>query len=133
MEYGGIGMTETHEHEAATIVDRGRGPQLSNRRITVQQLLPLFKEDATDAEILRWYELSTAELDLLRRYYSGHTEECLALEREIAAYMEAERKRYPPPPLPTDGMTRDEKRAWMRAKLAERKAAEANGVHIPAG
>jgi uncharacterized protein (DUF433 family) len=120
-------------HEPVTIVDRGRGPQLSNRRITVQQLLPLFKEEASDAEILRWYELSKAELDLLRQYYRDHTEECLILEREIAAYMECERKRYLPPPLATDGMTKDEKRAWMRVKLAERKAAGGNGVHNPAG
>ena len=70
---------------------------------------------------------------MLRQYYRDHTEECLAMEREIAVYMEEERKRYPPPPLATDGMTRDEKRAWMRAKLAERKAAEVNGVHNPAG
>ena len=124
-------MNETNE--PITIVDRGRGPQLSNRRITVQHLLPMFKEEASDAEILRWYELSKAELDLLRQYYRDHTEECLATERDIAAYMEEERKRYPPPPLPTDGMTRDEKRAWMRAKLAERKATEVNGVHNPPG
>lgn len=120
-------MTETNER--VTIVDRGRGPQLSNRRITVQHLLPLFKEEASDAEILRWYELSTAELNSLRQYYRDHTEECLAVEREINVYMEEVRKRYPPPPLPTDGMTRDEARAWMLQQIAERKTAERNGVH----
>jgi uncharacterized protein (DUF433 family) len=125
-------MAETNE--SATIVDRGRGPQLSNRRITVQHLLPLFKEDASDAEILRWYELSKAELDLLRQYYRDHTEECLTLEREISAHMEEERKRFPPPPLPTDGMTRDEAKAWMLARIAERKQnAERNGVHDSSG
>ncbi len=124
-------MMETNE--PITIVDRGRGPQLSNRRITVQQLLPLFKEEASDAEILRWYELNKAELDLLRQYYRDHTEECLAAEHEINAYMEEVRKRYPPPPLASDGMSRDEKLAWMRTKLAQRKAAEANGVHDSAG
>lgn len=115
--------------EPVTIVDRGRGPQLSNRRITVQHLLPMFKKEASDEEILRWYELSKAELDLLRLYYRDHTEECLALERRIAAYMEEERKRYLPPPLPTDGMTRDEVKAWMLQQIAERKKADANGVH----
>ncbi len=79
-------MTEANER--VTIVDRGRGPQLSNRRITVQHLLPLFKEEAADAEILRWYELNTVELDFLRRYYRDHTEECLALELEIAMHNE---------------------------------------------
>ena len=123
-------MSETDD--SITIVDRGRGPQLSNRRISVQHLLPLFKREATDSEILQWYELSKTELDLLRQYYHDHTDECLDLERKIDAYMEEERKRYPPPPLPTDGMTREEKKTWMRARLAERKAAEVNGVHHPA-
>jgi uncharacterized protein (DUF433 family) len=120
-------MTETQEE--AAIVDRGRGPQLSNRRITVQHLLPLFKEDASDAEILRWYELSKAELDLLRQYYREHTEACLTLEHEIAAQMELERKRYPARPLPTDGMTENEARAWMLQQIAERKKTERNGDH----
>jgi uncharacterized protein (DUF433 family) len=124
-------MTETNE--SITIVDRGRGPQLSNRRITVQHLLPMFKEEASDEEIFKWYQLSKAELDLLRQYYRDHTEECLARDREIAVRNEEARKRYPPPPLSTDGMTWDEKLAWMRATLAQRKAAEANGVHDPAG
>jgi uncharacterized protein (DUF433 family) len=120
-------MTETNE--PVTIVDRGRGPQLSNRRITVQHLLSMFKEEASDAEILRWYVLTKAELDLLRQYYHDHTEECLALEQKIAAQNEEERKRYPRPSLPTDGMTTDEARAWMLQQIAERKKAEANGVH----
>lgn len=119
--------------EPIVIVDRGRGPQLSNRRITVQHLLPMFKEGASDEEIFRWYELSKVELDLLRRYYLEHIEECLALERKIDARNEEERKRYPSPALSTDGMSRDEKLAWMRAKLIQRKAMERNGAHDPTG
>jgi uncharacterized protein (DUF433 family) len=123
----------TQPNEQVKIVDLGRGPQLSNRRITVQHLLPLFKQEASDAEILRWYELNKVELDLLRRYYREHTEECLALEREIATHNEEERKRYPRPSLPTDGMTTEEKRAWMLARIAEREKAERNGVHDSSG
>ncbi len=123
----------TQANELITIVDRGRGPQLSNRRITVQHLLSMFKEEASDEEIFKWYQLSKIELDLLRQYYRDHTEECLALERKIAEQNEEERKRYPRPSLPTDGMTTDEKRAWMLARIAERKKAERNGVHDPSG
>jgi uncharacterized protein (DUF433 family) len=120
--------------EQVTIVDRGRGPQLSNSRITVQNLLPLFKENASDAEIFHWYpQIGQTGLDLLRQYYRDHTEEVLTLEREIAASSEEERKRYPRPPLPTDGMTTEEKRAWMLQRIADRKKAELNGVHGSAG
>jgi uncharacterized protein (DUF433 family) len=125
-------MIETSEQ--VSIVDRGRGPQLSNSRMTVQDLLPLFKEGTPDAEILRWYpQIGQTELDLLRQYYRDHTEEVLTLEREIAAYNEEARKLYPRPPLPTDGMTTEEKRAWMLQRIADRKKPERNGVHGSAG
>ncbi|MCE9532811.1 MAG: DUF433 domain-containing protein [Planctomycetes bacterium] len=121
-------MTETSGQ--ITIVDRGRGPQLSNRRITVQHLLPMFREGASDDEIFRWYpQVSPFELNLLRQYYLDHTEEMLTLEREIAAHNEVLRKRYPRPSLPTDGMTTDEAKAWMLRQIAERKKSETNGVH----
>ncbi len=121
--------------EIVSIVDRGNGPQLSNRRITVQHLLPMFKEGVSDAEIFRWYpQINQTELDLLRQYYLDHTEEVLGLEREIATYSEEIRKKYPPPKLATAGMTREEARAWMLQQIAERKQkAEQNGVHDPAG
>jgi uncharacterized protein (DUF433 family) len=125
-------MSDTSE--PVTIVDRGRGPQLSNRRITVQHLLPMFKEGASDAEIFRWYpQINQMELDLLRQYYLDHTEELLVTERKIEEYNVELRKRYPRPPLPTDGMTRDEKRAWMLQQLAQREKAERNGVHDSSG
>ena len=124
-------MNETSE--PITIVDRGRGPQLSNRKLTVQHLLGMFKENATDEEVFRWYpQIGKLELDLLRQYYLDHTEEVLALEREIAAQDVELRKMYPRPSLATDGMTTDEKRAWMLARIAERKKAGLNGVHDPA-
>ena len=46
---GEIVKTETIE-----IVDRGRGPQLSTSRITVQDLLPYYRNDASNEEIRRW-------------------------------------------------------------------------------
>ncbi len=120
--------------EIVTIVDRGRGPQLSNRKLTVQDLLPYFKEGAADEEILRWYpQIGQTELDLLRAYYRDHTEEMLALERRTAAHNEQVLKQFTPPKLPTDGMTRDEKRAWMLQRLSEKEKAERNGVHDSTG
>ena len=125
-------MTEIAE--PITIVNRGRGPQLSNRKLTVQDLLPFFKSSAPDEEIFRWYpQIGKLELELLRQYYLDHTEEMLSLEREIAAYNEELRKRDSRPPLPTDGMTPDEAKAWMLRQIEERKKTESNGVHDPAG
>jgi hypothetical protein len=53
--------------EALQIVDHGRGPQLSSSRITVQDLLPYYREDAANEEIRRWIpSLSDEEITLLR-------------------------------------------------------------------
>ena len=109
---------------AMAIVDRGQGPPLSNRRITVQHLLPLFKEAASDAEIFRWYpQIGQTELDLLRDFFLSHSEEVLSFERQIAADDKEMRKRYPLPCLSTDGMTSDEARVWMLQVIAKRQKA----------
>lgn len=113
--------------EPVTIVDRGRGPQLSNRRLTVQDMLPFFRKEYSDEEILKWHpQIGQCELDLLRQYYVDHREEVLELERQIAAYHEELRKLYPPTPSRFDGMSREEKIAAMR-EIAERKRSERNG------
>jgi uncharacterized protein (DUF433 family) len=47
--------------ETIEIVDRGRGPQLSTSRITVQDLVPYFQEGCSHAEIMRWIPTVSAE------------------------------------------------------------------------
>jgi hypothetical protein len=112
-----------------TIVDYGRGPQLSDRKLTVQDLLPFFKDGTPDAEILRWHpQIGQAELDLLRQYYTEHTEEVLTLEREIAAENEETRKRYPQPHSTLDGLPQEERLAILRARLARKLEERPNGV-----
>ena len=41
-------------NEPITIVDRGRGLQLSTSRITVQDLLPYYRDGTSNDEIRRW-------------------------------------------------------------------------------
>jgi uncharacterized protein (DUF433 family) len=122
----------SEENGSPAIVDRGRGPQLSTCKITVQDLLPFFKAGRADAEILPWYpQLGAEEVGLLRQYYLDHTAEVLADEAEIAAYHDELRKKYYRPSA-LEGKTPEERRAYLLRKLTERRAAEANGVHHPA-
>jgi len=116
--------------KSATIIDVGRGPQLSTRRIAVQDLLPFFKRGDSNAEIFRWYpQLEQCELDLLRQYFVDRPEEVLNREREIAARNLEARNISQRPSLPTDGMSSEEKREWMLKRLAERQQAEQSLVH----
>lgn len=67
-----------------TIVDRGRGPQLSTSRITVQNLVPYFQEGWSVEEILRWVPALTAtELQVVRQYFEENKEEVLEVDRQI--------------------------------------------------
>src|SRR5947209_15345191 len=58
------------------IVDRGRGPQLSTSRVTVQDLVPYFQEGCSYDEIRRWIPtLSHEEIAVVERYYREHQHE----------------------------------------------------------
>ena len=116
--------------KSVTIIDVGRGPQLSSRRITVQDLLPFFKRGDSDSDILRWYpQLEQFEIALLRQYYLDHREEVLTFEREISIRNMNARDLSPTPALPTDAMSSEEKRKWMLERLAERQQEEQDLVH----
>lgn len=68
-----------------TIVDRGRGPQLSTSRITVQDLLPYFQLGYLDDQIIHEVmpSLSAAEIGVVRRYVDEHRNEVLEQDRRI--------------------------------------------------
>src|SRR5262249_11919654 len=68
------------------IVDRGRGPQLSNSRITVQDLVPYFQDGCSHEEIMRWIPVLTAEeIQLVEEYVKNHYEEVMEQDRLIRA------------------------------------------------
>ncbi len=70
--------------ETIEIVDRGRGPQLSTSRVTVQDLVPYFQEGCSYEEIRRWIPtLSDAEIAVVEQFYRQHQVELDAEDREI--------------------------------------------------
>jgi uncharacterized protein (DUF433 family) len=67
-----------------TIIDKGRGPQLSTSRITVQDLVPYFQLNYSYDEILKIMpSLSVSEIQAVERYVDEHREEVMAQDRRI--------------------------------------------------
>lgn len=59
--------------EPIRIIDRGRGPQLSTSRVTVQDLVPYFRGGCRAEEIIRWIPThSLEEIKVVERYYREH-------------------------------------------------------------
>ncbi|HQU42346.1 MAG TPA: DUF433 domain-containing protein [Pirellulales bacterium] len=78
-----------------TIVNRGRGPQLSTSRITVQDIVPYFQLNYSYDEIREVMpSLSVAEIQVVERYFNEHREEVLEVDRRIRA-RNATRKNSP--------------------------------------
>lgn len=70
--------------EQITIVDIGRGPQLSTSRVTVQDLVPYFQEGCSYEEIIRWIPtLSPEEIAVVECYYQEHKPELDEQDRRI--------------------------------------------------
>ena len=114
--------------ETVEIVDRGRGPQLSTRKITVQDLLPFYRENASNDEIRRWLPmLSDEEIGALREYIRCHFDEVAEDEKRIKAYHDKLRAAQPEWTRLNDHLTSEERIALLREKAAKRKA-EKNGA-----
>jgi uncharacterized protein (DUF433 family) len=108
--------------EALQIVDKGRGPQLSSSRITVQDLLPYYREGASNDEIRRWIpSLTDDEIALLKDYIREHYEEVLQTEKEIKEYHDRMRAAQPPWTRVNDALSIEERKAMLRDKLGQRK------------
>jgi hypothetical protein len=104
-----------------TIIDRGRGLQLSTSRITVQDLVPYFQDDCPDAEIIRWIPTLTAEeIAVVRQYFLDHRTELDEQDRRIRERTEERirlhRLRFPEP----EG-TMEERLARLREKLEQHR------------
>src|SRR5215468_7406847 len=119
--------------EAIEIVDRGRGPQLSTSRITVQDLLPYYREGASNEEIRRWIpSLTDEEIAVLKNYIQEHYEEALQAEKEIQAYHDHLRATQPAWTRANDHLSIEERKALLREKLAQRNAGK-NGADDSGG
>jgi uncharacterized protein (DUF433 family) len=107
------------------IVDRGRGPQLSTSRVTVQDLVPYFVEKASYTEIQEAMPtLSVEEIQVIERYIQDHYQEVMEQDRRIQERAAARRK-----PLDEQERERKERRERLdkARKMIERKPLERNG------
>lgn len=108
-----------------TLIDKGRGLQLSTSRITVADLVPYFKDNCTYDEIIRWIpSLTPDEIAVVEAYYRAHKEELDEEDRELIEYRE-EQARLQAIRFPIPDETREEKLARFRKLLKARQ--EKNG------
>src|SRR5688572_22318271 len=108
-----------------TIIDRGRGPQLSTNRITVQDLVPYLKRHCTYDEIRGIMPILTVEeMAVVQRYVQDHYDEVMEQDRRIrertAERVRQQRLRFPEP----EG-TKEERLARMK-RLLQARQQEAN-------
>jgi uncharacterized protein (DUF433 family) len=110
------------------IVDHGRGPQLSTSRITVQDLVPYFKEGYSHEDILRWVPaLTPEELAVIESYYREHKAELDEEDRRIGEYV-ADQIRQQRLRIPEE--TRESRMARM-TEVLRRRQEKANGQGPP--
>ena len=109
--------------EAIAIVDRGRGPQLSTSRITVQDLLPFYRDIASNDEIRRWIpSLTDDEIGALRGHIRDHFDEVVSAEAEIKAYHDTMRAAQPAWTRANDHLSIEERRAILLGKISSRNS-----------
>lgn len=109
------------------IVDRGRGPQLSTSRVTVQDLLPYYRENASNEEIRRWMpSLSDGEIAALKDYIRDHFDEVVQTERAVKAHHDRQRADQPAWTRAHDDLPLEERKAMLRQRLM--RPAEIHGA-----
>lgn len=112
-----------------TIVDKGRGPQLSTSRITVQDLVPYFQLKYSYGEILQIMPtLSVAEIQAVEHYVQEHYDEVMEEDRQIR---ERNATRRNPPQV--EELLRRAREKWpaIEERLRQRLAQGANGDGHP--
>jgi uncharacterized protein (DUF433 family) len=109
-----------------TLVDRGRGPQLSTSRITVHDLVPYFQDGSSYDEIIRWLpSLTREEIAVVEHYYRQHKDELDEYESRVRAYR-ADQVRSQQLRFPERDGSRHERLARLKQLLQQRRQ-ETNG------
>ena len=109
------------------IVDRGRGPQLSTSRITVQDLVPYFQRRLTCGEILDIMPVLTVEeILVVKGYVQENYEAVMEQDRRIR---ERNASRTNSPEIEEILRRGGEKMAALREEFKKRKPQELNGDH----
>jgi uncharacterized protein (DUF433 family) len=111
------------------IIDRGRGPQLSTSRITVQDLVPYFQKHFTHEQIQEIIPVLTVEeIQAVERYVQDHYESVMEQDRRIR---ERSASRRDPPEVAEILRRGGEKMAALREEFQKRKQRrEAKGDHV---
>jgi hypothetical protein len=109
-----------------TLIDKGRGLQLSTSRITVMDLVQYLRREWSYEQIVEIItSLTPDEFALIERYYRSHKEELDAADDRVEAYREEQlriqRERFP---MPEE--TSEDRIARLRALLKKRQQ-EKNG------
>jgi uncharacterized protein (DUF433 family) len=98
--------------ETIGIVDRGRGPQLSGSRITVQDLVPYIQQNYTHEQIQEIMPVLTdEEIRAIEQYVRENFEAVMEQDRRIRERAESRRK------------TPDQEEAERQERLARIEAA----------
>jgi uncharacterized protein (DUF433 family) len=107
------------------IVDRGRGPQLSTSRITVQDLVPYLQRHCSYEQILEIMPVLTVEdIKVVERYIEDHYDEVMQQDRRIR---ERNAKRKNPPEIEEILRRGGDKMAALREEFKKKKMQERNG------
>jgi uncharacterized protein (DUF433 family) len=121
---------EAHMATKIEIVDRGRGPQLSTSRITVQDVVPYLQDNWSYAQIREAMPILTdEEIQVIEQYIRDHYEEVMAQDRRIR---ERAANRVIPPEILEIRRKGRAKLMAMLEKRARNGTAEKNGDH-PSG
>jgi uncharacterized protein (DUF433 family) len=100
------------------IVDRGRGPQLSTCRITVQDLIPYILQNYTDDQIIQIMPiLSAQEIQAVRQYIQDNGAEVMAQDQRIRARNQARQR----PPEVEEAERQERQRRLDAARRAIRQ------------
>ena len=115
--------------DKVTLVDRGRGLQLSTSRITVHDLVPYFQNGCTYDEIVRWLPSLTHEaIALVEDYYLRHQKQLDEYECQVQAYR-AEQIRLQRLRFPERNADRNERLSELRQVLQRRMETRDEGTH----
>ena len=116
---------------AIEIIDRGRGPQLSTSRITVQDVVPMLKRNCTPEEIMELIPAaeSREEIQVIQQNtVRDHYNEVMEQDRRIR---EREANRVTPPEHIEARKRGREKMLALMDQLGKKKAQQKNGAHSP--
>jgi len=110
--------------KAIEIVDRGRGPQLSSKRITVQDLVPYLKQNWSHEQIMEIMPALTVEEiqaveDYVRQNYAA------VMEQDRLIQQRAQERRTPPEV--EEGLRKARRQRLEHARQAIRALQERNG------